>query len=147
MLVLSIPAVQTRLAKFATDKINEDRGTNIVVKKLDLSFLGSVQLKGVEIRDHHKDTLIFVDKLKTSLLNVKKILDNKINLGSVTASGLYMNLKTYKGEDNDNLSIFVESFDDDTPKDSTSSPFVLRTSNIYIDRLNFKLLNLNNKDI
>ena len=145
-LLLSIPAVQTQLGKLATNRLNKDFGTNLVVNKIDLSFLGSVQLKGIEIRDHHKDTLIFLDKLSTSLLNAKKILDNKVNLGSVSASGLTMHLKTYKGEDNDNLSIFVESFDDDTPKDSLSSPFILRTSNIYIDGLNFKLLDFNEKD-
>lgn len=145
-LLLSIPAVQTQLGKLVTNSVNKDFGTNLVVKKIDLSFLGSVQLKGVEIRDHHKDTLIFVDKLSTSILNAKKILDNKVDLGSVSASGITVHLKTYKGEENDNLSIFVESFDDDTPKDSTSSPFILKTSNIYLNKLNFKFLDFNKED-
>jgi len=72
-LLLSIPAVQTQLAKYVTKKINADFGVNLVVKKVDLSFLGNIQLKGIEIRDHHKDTLIFVNNLSTSLLNAKKL--------------------------------------------------------------------------
>lgn len=146
IIFLSIPAVQTRLAKIATDRINEDFGTDLVIKKVDLSFLGSVSLKGVEIRDHHKDTLIFIDKLSTSLLNAKRVLDNKVNLKSISLEGINFHLKTYKDEKDDNLSIFVDSFDDDTPRDSTYTPFILRTSNIYLENLNFKQIDENEED-
>ena len=77
IILLSTSYVQTKLAKYATNSINEDFGTDLLIQKVDLSFLGTVQLKGIEIRDHHKDTLIFVNKLSTSLLNAKKILDGK----------------------------------------------------------------------
>ncbi|TYP97550.1 uncharacterized protein DUF490 [Tenacibaculum adriaticum] len=138
MLILSIPAVQSRLAKIATNYLNKEFNTSIVVKKIDLSLLGSVQLKGIEIRDHHQDTLIFVKNLKTSLLNAKRVLDNNVNLGDATLSGAHFYMKTYKGEEEDNMSIFLKSFEDDKPqKDST--PFVLNSQNIYIDGLTFEL--------
>ena len=145
-IILSIPGVQTRLAKSLTKSLKKSYNTNIVVKRVDLSFLGSVQLKGVEIRDHHNDTLIFVKNLRTSLLNAKKIIDNKVNLGSVALDGIDFHLKTYKGETNDNISIFVESFEDDTPRDSLADPFLLNSSSIYLSDLNFKLVDLNKKD-
>ena len=50
-LLLSIPAVQTQLAKYATTKINDDFNVNLVIKNVDLSLLGSIQLNGIEIRD------------------------------------------------------------------------------------------------
>ena len=144
MLVLSIPSIQTWSGEKVTNKINNDFGTNIVVKKLDFSFLGSVQLKGVEIRDHHKDTLIFVDNLSTSLLNFKSILDNKVDLGDVSLSGANFYVKTYKNEKRDNLSHFISSFDKE--KDSiAASPFILKTKNIYLDELTFKLIDENEK--
>ena len=142
-IIFSIPGVQTRLAKTLTNSLKENYNTDIIVKRVDLSFLGSVQLKGVEIRDHHNDTLIFVKNLKTSLLNAKKIIDNKVNLGSVSMDGIDFHLKTYKDEKDDNLTTFVESFEDDTPKDSLSGPFLLNTSNIYISNLNFILSDQN----
>lgn len=145
--MLSIPAVQTQLGKIATNAVNKELGIDLVVKKVDLSFLGSVQLKGVEIRDHHKDTLIFVDKLNTSLLNAKKVLENRVDLGSLSLEGVQFHLKTYKGEKDDNLAVFVETFDDGKPRDPNTPPFKLSTSNVYIDRLNFKLLDFNKKDI
>ncbi len=138
MIVFSIPAVQTSLAKRVTKSLNEGFGTNLIVKKVDLSLLGTVALKGIEIRDHHQDTLIFVDRLRTSLINAKKVLDNKIDLGSVSMKGIHMHLKTYKGEEDDNLTVFVDKFEDDQPKDSTAGPFLMKSSNMYLEDLNFR---------
>ena len=61
-LLLSTSFVQTKLGIYATNKINEDFGTNLSIGKVNLSFLGSIALKEVQIKDHHKDTLIFVKK-------------------------------------------------------------------------------------
>ncbi len=145
-IIFSIPGVQTRLAKRLTNSLKESYKANIEIKRVDLSFLGSVQLKGVEVRDHHNDTLIFVKNLSTSLLNAKKIIDNKVNLGSVSLDGIDFRLKTYKGEDNDNLSIFVDLFEDDTPRDSLAEPFLLNSASLYLNDLNFKLIDENKED-
>ena len=142
-ILLSIPAVQTKLGSIATTKLNQDFNTRISIKKIDLSFLGSVQLEGVEIRDHHQDTLIFVNELNTSIFKVKKIIQNKINLGNVSLDGVSVYMKTYRGETKDNMAVFVDSFGDDSQKNSSSSPFVLSSSNVYISDLNYKLINEN----
>ncbi|WP_369049277.1 translocation/assembly module TamB domain-containing protein [Tenacibaculum sp. UWU-22] len=141
-LVSSLPVVQTKLAEVATSRLSKDYGVDLKVDKINLSFLGSVQLKDVEIRDHHKDTLIFVNHLNTSILNFKRILDNKVNLADVTLNGVYFKMKTYKGEKQDNLTLFIESFEDEKPRDSVT-PFVLKTKNIYVNNLNFELLDEN----
>ncbi|MBL4605936.1 MAG: translocation/assembly module TamB domain-containing protein, partial [Flavobacteriaceae bacterium] len=147
IIIFSIPAVQTRLAKIITNSINEDYGTDLVIKKVDLSLLGTLTLKGIEIRDHHKDTLIFIDRIRTSLLNVKRILDNKVELKSTSFKGIYVYMKTYKDEDNDNLSIFVDKFEDDNPRDSTLAytPFELNTSNVYLEDITYTLIDENNE--
>ena len=88
--------MQTRLAKTLTNSLKESYNTNLHISRVDLSFLGAVQLKGIELRDHHNDTLIFVKNLSTSLLNAKKIIDNKVNLGSASLDGVDFHLKTYK---------------------------------------------------
>jgi len=136
-IILSIPAVQSKLAEKVMTSINEDYNTNIVVKKIDLSFLGTVHIKGVEIRDHHQDTLIFVKNLKTSILNVKRIIDNEVDLGDVTLNGGYVYMKRYKEEDDDSMNIFINKFLSDNKKKSTN-PFVLKTDNIYLDDVTYK---------
>lgn len=144
-ILLSIPTVQTKIGKYYTDKINEDFGTNLSIKKVDLSFLGSVNLKGIEIKDHHKDTMIYVEKLTTSIINAKRILDKEVFLNDIYLDGAYYYMKTYKGEENDNMGIFIDSFDDGTPKDSLNS-FILKTSNVYLNNLNFRVTNANKVD-
>ena len=144
-MMLSIPAIQTKLGHYATNKINKDFGTNLNIERVDFSFLGSVQLKGVQIRDHHKDTLIFAKNVSTSILNAKRFLDNEVNLKSISLDGVDFKMKTYKGEENDNMSIFIASFDTGKPYDSLN-PFILRTSNLYLNDLNFKLINANRID-
>ena len=145
IILFSIPAVQTKIASVVTKNINEDFGTDLVIKKVDFSLLGSVSFKGIEIRDHHKDTLIFIDRLRTSLLNAKRILDNEVDLGSVSMKGVNFHLKTYKDEKDDNLTIFSDKFEDDNPRDSTANTFLLKTSNIYLEDLNFRQVNDNDK--
>ena len=145
-ILLSVPAVQTKLGNYATKKLNEDFKTNISIEKIDLSFLGNVQLKGVEIRDHHQDTLIFVKKLSTSILNAKKVLENEVNLGSISLDGGYVYMKTYKGEKDGSMAVFIDGFKNDSPKDSLANPFILKSSNVYVNNLNYKLINENNKN-
>ena len=106
-----------------------------------------MKLKEIEIRDHHKDTLIFVDRLTTSILSAKKVLENNIDLGSVSIEGAYVYMKTYKDETDDSMAVFIESFNDGTPTDSLALPFKLSSSNVYVNNLNYKLLNENNKSL
>ncbi len=146
IIIFSIPAIQTKIAGIVTDNLNEDYGTDLEIKKVDLSLLGSVSIRGIEIRDHHKDTLIFVDRIRTSLLNAKRILDNNIQLNSTSFKGVHVYIKNYKGEESDNLSIFIDKFRDNNPRDSISNPFQISSSNIYFEDLNFKQIN-ENKDV
>ncbi|WBX70533.1 translocation/assembly module TamB domain-containing protein [Tenacibaculum retecalamus] len=145
IILLSLPFVQSKLAKEATNWLNQEYNTNIVIKRIDLSWLGSVQLKEIEIRDHHKDTLIFVQNLSTSLLNAKRVIENQVDLGEASLSGTYFNMRTYKGEKNDNMSIFIDSFEDGKPRDSLSNPFVLGSDKVTIKDLTFKLFDEKDK--
>ncbi len=143
--LLSVPAIQTELGSFVSEKLNEEFDTDISIKKIDLSFFGDVKLEGIEIRDHHNDTLIFINALNTSLSNVKSIINNEVKLGSVSIDEAYFYMKTYKGEKDDSLTVFVDSFEDDEPRDSLYTPFVLSSSSVYINNLKYKLQDFNNK--
>lgn len=141
--LLSTSFVQTKLGNYVSEKINEDYGVDLNVGKINLSFLGSVQLKNIEIKDHHKDTLIYVKKLSTSILSAKKILDTKVLLDDITLENGYYYMKTYKGENIDNMGVFINSIKSDKPKDSLAPPFILKADNVYVQHLNFKLINQN----
>ena len=70
VLILSIPAVQTKLGKYATNKINEDYKTNINISKVGLQFNGDLEFKGILIRDYKLDTLFAIKELNTSIISI-----------------------------------------------------------------------------
>lgn len=146
MLVFSIPAVQTRLGKYATEKLNADFGTNINIKKVGLQFNGDIELKNIYIEDHKNDTLINIVELNTSVLSFKKLYDNKLTFGSIDVIGLMLNLKTYKGETDTNLDIFVAKFDEKEKKEKKKNTFLLSSSDLSIYDSEFRLTN-ENRDI
>lgn len=138
MLILSIPAVQTKIGKYLTNTLNEDFNTNINIDKVGLAFNGDVQIKGVLIKDYKLDTLISTSEIKTSIINFKNLYDGTLNFGDISLDDLVFNIKTYKGETDTNLDVFVARFDDDKPK-TTNSSFLMSSSDITISNGVFRM--------
>lgn len=133
---MSLPFVQTLLGRYATNKINEDFKTNISIDRVAITPFGSVKLKGVLVRDHHKDTLFFIKRLNTSLLNVKKLYsEGHPYLGDVILDGLDCKLTQYKNEAFTNLDKFIEAFDDGSP---SSGKFRMKSSSMTILNSRFR---------
>lgn len=142
VIILSIPAVQNDIAKKLTKSINDEFDTNIQIEKVDFSFLGRVGLKGVYIEDYKKDTLFYIDKLTTSLLSVSNAVNSNLNFGNISVEGLTMKLKTYEGEKDTNLDVFVAKLEG-TPDTTSTSKFKLTASSIELSDSKFKLIDLN----
>ena len=145
--MFSIPAVQTSVAKKVTNSLNETYGTDINVKAISISYNGKVVLDEVYIADHHQDSLISAKEINTSLINVPAILSGShLDFGDLTADRLKLNIRHYKGEEKDNLSIFGDKFDTGKPQ---QQPFVLTISHIiaYDSELSYVDENLDNPEI
>ncbi len=111
-IALSLPFVQTKIAHYFTEKINEDYGTDIYVDQIEITIFGSVQLKKVIIKDDRNDTLIYADRINTSILDTKKLIDGQLLFGNIRANNLTLNIKTYKKDKDSNLDKFIAAFDD-----------------------------------
>lgn len=129
----------------ATNYLNETYNTNIVIKKVDLSYLGSIQLKDIAIKDHHQDSLINVKNLSTSIFSYRNILDNKLEFEDIDLVGANLIIKTYEGEDNDSFSIFTDKFDDGKKNDKPSG-FLLTSTSIHLSDANIKILDENEEN-
>lgn len=129
--LLAIPTVQTRLGKVATSYLKKEYDVAIDIKKIDLSFLGNVALKEILIKDHHADSLIYVNTLKTSVLSFKNLLNNKLEFGNILLKDFKLIMKTYKGEPTDALSVFIEKFEEETPPE-TPSNFLLISNKVKL---------------
>jgi len=141
-LVLSIPAVQTKLGRYVTDTLNKDFKTDINVGRVGLQLNGDVELKEILIRDYKKDTLISVGELNSSIISFKNLLNSKLNFGDIDLQNVIFNLKTYQGEQDSNLDVFVAKFDDDNPRVGPSE-FLFSSSDVSIENGIFRLIDEN----
>mgnify|MGYP006188577073 CR=1 FL=1 len=140
--LLSLPVVQTKIGSYVTNSLNEDFGTDINIQKVSISVFGTVNLKEVLIRDHHKDTLIYVNRLQTKIQNFKKIINGDLLFGAIKLDHVLFNLKTYKNEKNTNLDYFVSAFDSDKP---STGKFLMTATKIQITKGHFKMSDDNQK--
>ncbi|MBU0942454.1 MAG: translocation/assembly module TamB domain-containing protein [Bacteroidetes bacterium] len=141
-IALSLPYVQTKVARYFTNSINKDFGTNISIGGVRISVFGGVKFKDVAILDHHKDTLIFSKIVNTNILEGKKILDGDLIFEDIKLEGLLFNLKTYKNEDNTNLDVFIKAFDSDKPTDPNKH-FLMKANKAVIKDGHFILTDEN----
>lgn len=118
--------------------INDDFGTHINIDKVGLQFNGDVELKNIYIEDFKQDTLISITELNTSILSVRNLINGRLVFGDIDIYGLLFNVKTYKGETDTNLDVFVAKFDDDNPRKEKSG-FLLSSSDVSIYDGVFKL--------
>ena len=139
-IALSLPVVQTKIAHYATDKLNKDYGTNINIDQVAITFFGGVKLKSVLILDHHKDTLIYASRIKTSILDFKKLVDGNLLFGDLRLDDFYLQIKTYKKEKETNLDLFIAAFDDGK---KASGKFLMKSKNIYLTKSRFAMLDEN----
>jgi len=142
VIVLSIPSVQTRLAAYATDRINADYHTDIKIKSVALTLFGGVKFRDVMIRDHHKDTLIYAKRIQTNILSFKKLYNGDLMFGDVSVDGMVFNLRNYKGEPETNLDIFIAHFET-KPEQQSKHKFRLEAKNAYLTNSRFMLFNDN----
>ncbi|WP_243389604.1 translocation/assembly module TamB domain-containing protein [Flavobacterium cyanobacteriorum] len=132
--------MQTKIARYATETLNKDFGTNISIEKVAFSIFGGVKLKGVLVLDHHKDTLISATRIHTNVYNVLQIADSKLKFGTLRAEKLYLHMKTYKGENTSNLDLFIKAFDNGKPG---SGKFRMRVKDLRVASGRFRLTNQN----
>ncbi len=139
-----MPVVQTSFAKYATKQLNKEFGTNIQIDKLRISLITwDTALKDIYVEDYRKDTLIYIEELTTSILSIRNVANGRLEFGDVDMEGLNFKLKTYQGEEQTNLDVFVAKLDDGKPRDPNKPPFYLSTSDIFIEDSQFRLIDEN----
>ena len=139
-IALSLPEVQTKIAKFATEKINKNYGTHITIDAVAITFFGGIKLKKVLILDHHSDTLIYSQRIKITVLDFKKVMDGNLIFGDLSLDNFYLQIKNYKGENETSLDKFIAAFDNGKP---SSGKFLMTSKNIFLTKSRFEMLDEN----
>ncbi len=147
LIVFSIPAVQTSVAKRLTDSLREKNDVNISIGRVSLSYFGNVKLNEIYVEDHHADTLLTAKEIRSSILSFTNLINNSPNLGDTRIEGLDMQMKRYKDEDRDNLGMLIEKL----RKEPTGDPshFELHARNVEILNSQYSYIdeNLDKSDV
>ncbi len=128
------------IAHKVTDSLNETYGTDINIKRLGLNWKGEVDIREVYIADHHKDTLIYSKELQTNIINFRSLIQGDLGFDDIYLNQAKLYVKTYKDEDNDNLSIFADKFDSGEP---STSPFSLIGNKVSLANSKVKIIDEN----
>ena len=144
-LLLSLPFVQTKIGNSATSYLQKEFDVAIKVEKIDLSILGNVQFENVLIRDHHADSLIYAESLESSLYSFAKIMNNKLEFGSISLDHFMLNIKTYENEPDDALTVFVDKFSSEDDNE-TPSTFKLTSDELFLNNGYVEIIDENNED-
>ncbi len=136
--VFSIPAVQTKVAGELTNKLNEKFGTEIHIKKISITYDAKVKAKDVYIGDHHGDTLISSEFLKTRLTNIPGMIKGEnIDFGNVTAENLTFRLRRYEGDEKDSFGIFLDMLANEDRKDEKGPKILFKHLNVFNSKFSF----------
>ena len=140
-IALSLPFVQTKIGQYVTNLLNTEYKTNINVEQVSITVFGGVKLKKVLILDHHKDTLIFANRIKTNIRDWNRLYNGDLIFGDLRLDGLLFNMKTYKNEKDSNIDKFVAAFE--TGKPPTKGHFLLTSSRVFLTNGHFILTDEN----
>lgn len=147
LIVFSIPAVQTSVAKRLTDSLREKNDVNMSIGKVSLGYFGNIKLNEIYVEDHHADTLLTAKEIRSSIISFTNLINNSPNLGDTRIDGLNMRMKRYKNEDKDNLGVLIEKLRKEPTGDSTH--FELHAENVQILNSKFSYIdeNLDKQDV
>ena len=109
-LLLTLPTVQTKIAKYVVNNLNTKFDVNINVDQVAITIYGGVKLKKVLIKDYKNDTLIYSKTIYTNILDTKKLIDGDLLFGDLKLDNLVFNLVTHKGSNESNMDIFINKF-------------------------------------
>ncbi|WP_238388477.1 translocation/assembly module TamB domain-containing protein [Christiangramia aestuarii] len=130
MIVFSIPAVQTSVAKRLTESLKEKNDVNLSIGRVSLSYFGNLKLNEIYVEDHHEDTLLTAREVRSSILGFANLINNSPELGDTRIEGLDLRMKRYKDEDRDNLGILIEKLRKEPTGDAPT--FELHAENVQI---------------
>ncbi len=95
---VSIPAVQSAIVSRLTKKASEALNTSVSIQSVNISWLGNIKLNNVLVRDQQNDTLFYINKVETKLIELNRS-DNKATLGRLELDDPLVYFKQREGDD------------------------------------------------
>ncbi|MDR1090865.1 MAG: translocation/assembly module TamB [Prevotella sp.] len=142
--LLSIPAVQKKVADFAVDQLKATLKTEISIDEVRLKLFNRATLKGIYIEDRSKDTLLYARNLEVRLSPWEFIKNNKLAVTGIDLDDFVININRKNSAGDLNFQFITDAFSSSgtTQTDTTKSSLKIVIGNINIKngRLNYDIL-------
>ena len=120
------PVGQSAVNSWLKNKFIEDFDVELSMGTLFVNPVGVTSFSDLLIRDHRKDTLVFVDHFEFESYHFGGLINDHLHLGEVAFDSLFLNIVKYKNEDQSNLEIFIEKVKPDDVKIEQISASVIK---------------------
>ncbi|RQP07675.1 MAG: translocation/assembly module TamB [Chryseobacterium sp.] len=116
-LALNLPATKRYLAGQALKIVNSDFQAQMKTEDIEVNIFGDVIVHNLEIKDHHGLNFLTAEEFQanTDWFSIIKSPDD-INFHKLTFHRLDLKVITYKGEDQDNFTLYLDKFSSDKKK-------------------------------
>lgn len=105
MIAIQIPAVQTEIATYVVNELNETFQTEISVDRVHIDFFGDINLNGVRAKDDRGTQFVDIERLQAKLSLTGLIMEpNRIAIRKLNLYNPEVQVITYK---NDSISNFI----------------------------------------
>lgn len=137
---ISTPIVQTEIAHYATQRINERFHINTQIEKVAVGLDGRVLLKNVSVLDDRENTLAYTERLFTNILDFQQLLSGQLYFGETELQNLDFHIVKYKNDTLTNLDKFIATFDDGK---EGSGKFLMSIKHLKMKNGNFSVIDYN----
>ena len=140
LLLISTSWVQSGILKQFTQTFEEATNQEITFDNIRLQWNGKLELTGIFIGDHHRDTLAFIQKIQTSFQDFKKLQQNDFNLDRLDITGVYFNIKKYTNEEVHSLKVLVDKLKRES---ESRNKAILNVGQVDLSKAKFSYNDLN----
>jgi translocation and assembly module TamB len=109
--IIQIPAIQTKIVRYATSYVSNKTHTLVEIKKVGISFPKSFVIEGIYLEDIKKDTLLFVREVKVNMA-LYGLFRNKITINSFDLEDATIKLNSTKSDPLFNYNFLLTAFGD-----------------------------------
>lgn len=142
--LLSIPAVQQKVADFAVSKLKESMNTEVSIDEVRLRLFNHAELKGIYVEDQSQDTLLYARSLDLTLSPWQLIKSSTLTITSVNVDDFVINVNQKDSLSDFNFQFVIDAFSspDSIPQDTTAGAMAIKIQDVNLKRgrINYDVL-------
>ncbi|MEQ8323106.1 MAG: translocation/assembly module TamB domain-containing protein [Vicingaceae bacterium] len=139
IIAVQFPAVQTALAKKATQLLSSELNTTVRIDRLKLDFLSRLTLGGLYLEDLEGDTLLYTYDLDVSY-KIRPLFQGKFRVNGLCLTKAKFYLHKHVGEEKINAAFLFDLF---KSSDTSETKIDLRLRNLELKNSSFTYIDHN----